>query len=133
MSSIVPDLAAVQKLAANHKGPVVMINLLKYRDKAKSEEGTGADAYNRYGAAVMPMLAARGARIVWSGRPAAVLVGTEADRWDAVALVEYPSVQAFIEMATSAEYQKIHHHREAGLERTALIACSPMSFQPESR
>src|SRR5215469_8960105 len=130
MSSIVPDLAAVQKLAATHQGPVVMINLLKYRESAAGEEGTGADAYNRYGAAVMPMLAARGARIVWSGRPAAVLVGTETDRWDAVALVEYPNVQAFIEMATSAEYQKIHHHREAALERTALIACSPLLFQP---
>jgi uncharacterized protein (DUF1330 family) len=133
MSSIVPDLAAIQNLAATHKGPVVMINLLKYREKAVGEEGSGADAYNRYGAAVMPMLAARGARIVWSGRPAAVLVGSEADHWDAVALVEYPSVQAFIEMATSAEYQKIHHHREAGLERTALIACAPIIFQPENR
>jgi uncharacterized protein (DUF1330 family) len=133
MSTIVPNLEAIQKLLANYQGPVVMINLLKFKQQAEGEEGTGAEAYNRYGAAVSKMLEARGARIVWSGRPAAVLVGSEADLWDAVALVEYPSVQTFVEMVTSAEYQKIHHHREAGLENTRLIACSPMVFQPGNR
>jgi len=130
MSAIVPNLDAIKNLLATHQGPVVMINLLKFKEKAQGEEGTGQDAYNRYGAAVTKMLAARGARIVWSGRPAAVLVGSDADQWDTVALVEYPSVQTFVEMATSAEYQKIHGHREAGLDRTVLIACSPMVYQP---
>lgn len=133
MSTIVPDIEAIQKLLATHQGPVVMINLLKFKDKADGEEGTGAEAYNRYGQAVSKLLAARGARIVWSGRPSGVLVGSEADLWDAVALVEYPSVQAFVEMATSDDYRKIHHHREAGLADTRLIACSPMVFEAGNR
>jgi uncharacterized protein (DUF1330 family) len=100
-----------------------MLNLLKFRERAIGEEGSGADAYRRYGDAVIKMIEARGGRVIWSGRPTRVLVGSDADHWDAVALVEYPSPRAFVEMATSAEYQKIHHHREAGLESTVLIAC----------
>jgi uncharacterized protein (DUF1330 family) len=133
MSAMTPDLEAIQKLLATHQGPVVMINLLKFKERAAGEEGTGADAYNRYGTAVSKLLAVRSAKIVWAGRPAAVIIRSEADQWDAVALVEYPSVPSFVEMATSAEYQKIHVHREAGLESTRLIACSPMVYEPENR
>jgi uncharacterized protein (DUF1330 family) len=55
------------------------------------------------------------------GRPEQTLVGDE-DR-DMVVLVEYPSRKAFIEMVTSPAYADAHEHREAGLERTVLIAC----------
>jgi uncharacterized protein (DUF1330 family) len=129
MSTINPDPSRIQALLADpDQGPVVMLNLLKFREKAQGEPGSGADAYRRYGDAVIKMVEARGGRIIWSGRPTRVMVGDDADNWDAVALVEYPSPRAFIEMGTSAEYQKIHHHREAGLERTVLISCRPMPF-----
>ena len=42
-----------------------------------------------------------------------------------VALVEYPSRQSFIEMVSNPDYMKAHAHREAGLERTIVIACTP--------
>jgi len=124
MSSIVPNPDQIQALVADpNQGPVVMLNLLKFKERATGEEGTGADAYGRYADSVIKMVEARGGRVLWSGRASHVLVGDEADRWDAVALVQYPSPQAFLSMATSAEMQKIHGHREAGLERTVLIAC----------
>jgi uncharacterized protein (DUF1330 family) len=126
MSSIVPNPEQIQGLVGDpDHGPVVMLNLLKFKAKAEGEEGTGADAYQRYGDAVIKMVEARGGRVLWAGRATHVLIGDEADRWDAVALVQYPSPQAFLEMGMSAEYQKIHGHREAGLERTVLIACRP--------
>jgi hypothetical protein len=50
-----------------------------------------------------------------------LLIGEE--EWDAIALVEYPSRKAFIEMAMSKQMEGIHHNREAGLDRTVLIAC----------
>ncbi|HYL59123.1 MAG TPA: DUF1330 domain-containing protein [Candidatus Acidoferrales bacterium] len=129
MSSIAPNPEEILKVVKSHQGPVVMINLLKFKAKAGGEEGTGADAYGRYAEAVSPMLAARGARIVWTGKPLAMVIGDAAKDWDAVVLVEYPSIQALIEMSSSAEYQKIHVHREAGLERTELIACAPLPAQ----
>jgi len=39
--------------------------------------------------------------------------------------VQYPSRKAFIDMSTSKEYESAHEHRESGLERTVLIACTP--------
>jgi uncharacterized protein (DUF1330 family) len=63
---------------------------------------------------------------VWIGRPEQLLVGDPShDRWDLVALVEYPSRRAFIQMVSSTEYQKIHVHREQGLAATVVIACKP--------
>lgn len=127
MSSIVPNPEAFQALIADpDQSPVVMLNLLKFKAGAHGAEGTGADAYRRYGAAAQKLVEARGGSILWMGRPAHVLVGAQSDDWDAVAIVQYPSPRAFIEMVTSAEYQRIHGDREAGLERTALIACRTM-------
>jgi len=124
VSTIVPRPDQIHALVTDpDQGPVVMLNLLKFKERATGEEGTGADAYRRYGDAVIKMVEERGGRILWSGRATHVLVGEEADKWDAVALVQYPSPAAFLDMATSAEYQKIHGHREAGLLSTVLIAC----------
>ncbi|HKN01864.1 MAG TPA: DUF1330 domain-containing protein [Candidatus Binataceae bacterium] len=124
MSSIVPNPEQIQALLTDpDQGPVVMLNLLKFKERADGEEGSGADAYRRYGDAVIKMVEARGGKVLWSGRASHVLIGNEADHWDAIALVQYPSPRAFLEMAMSSEYQKIHGHREAGLDRTVLIAC----------
>jgi len=130
MPNITPAPEAIQALLADSPNePVVMLNLLKFKAKADGDAGTGADAYGRYGEAVIKMVEALGGRLLWSGRVAQVLIGDEADNWDAVAIMQYPNAKAFLEMATSAEYQKIHHDREAGLESTVLIACrSAASF-----
>jgi uncharacterized protein (DUF1330 family) len=128
MAGIVPTPERIQALLADpDSGPVVMLNLLKFKVRADGEEGTGADAYRRYGEAVVRMVEERGGRVLWTGRSAHLLIGDETDRWDAVALVEYPSSRAFLEMGISREYQEIHAHREAGLERTVLIACRPLA------
>ena len=33
--------------------------------------------------------------------------------------------KAFIEMSSTEEYDAAHEHRESGLERTLLLACTP--------
>ena len=119
-SAITPNLDQFQALAgAPDQGPVVMLNLLKF--KPGSEE-----SYLRYGDAARAMIEERGGRLVWSGRAEQVLIGDPAADWDAVLLVEYPSRAAFIEMVSSPEYLEAHREREAGLERTIVVACSPI-------
>lgn len=113
---------------AERNGEVVMLNLLKFKQKADSGDGTGLDAYNRYGAVVSKMVEERGGRMVWLGKAEQVLIGdVDADEWDAVALVAYPNRQAFIDMATSPAYTETHKHREDGLERTVVIACQEVA------
>jgi len=122
MSTIRPNAAAFQQLAGStDEGPVVMLNLLKFKERADSGDVSGRESYNRYGRDVKPMVEALGGRIIWHGRAEQLLIGEE--DWDAIALVEYPSRKAFLEMAMSKQMAEIHHNREAGLERTVLIAC----------
>ena len=95
-------------LGTDFGGPLVMVNLLKFKADGGREE------YAKYAAGVVACLAKVGGRIIFSGDAKMCLIGN-AD-WDAVALVEYPNPQALLTMASSPEYQKIHVHRDAGLE-----------------
>jgi uncharacterized protein (DUF1330 family) len=122
---IAPKPEVFAELVARHTGPVVMLNLLKFKLDA-GDGRTGVEAYAAYGAAATEMITSRGGEVLWAGRPEAVLIGGSADQWDMIALVRYPSPGTLAEMAASAEYQAIHHHREAGLERTVLIACTEL-------
>lgn len=120
------------------EGEVVMINLLHFArpDEGASPSGGGAAAteatsgsaaYREYSDQVVKMVESRGGKVIWTGRPENVLIGdSEADDWDLVALVSYPSRAAFIDMVTSPKYEEAHTHRERGLDRTVLLACEPV-------
>lgn len=97
---------------AGDDGPVTMLNLLSFRPDG------GEERYMEYGAAVAPLLERAGGRIVFAGAASPVLIGE--DGWDLVALVEYPSRQAFLEMIGSPEYQAIAHLRSEALAKGEL-------------
>ncbi len=115
-------------LAADHEGPVVMLNVLKFKDRATGEAssgGSGSDAYARYGADVTKLVEATGGRILYFGPVISTLIGTDDDDYDAVALVEYPSRDAFIEMASSQSYSEVAKNRSAGLAYQLLLPTRP--------
>jgi uncharacterized protein (DUF1330 family) len=108
----------IELMNAPDEGPVVMLNLLKFKASGGSKE------YGKYGDSVVPMVEERGGKVLWMGKVEQTLIGDlNADDWDAIALVQYPSRKAFIDMATSKEYDSAHEHREGGLEKTVLLAC----------
>jgi uncharacterized protein (DUF1330 family) len=126
MSRITPNRAQFEQLAAApDEGPVVMLNLLKFKERADDGTASGAQAYGRYGDAAIEMIEARGGKVIWSGRGEQILIGDPTEDWDVVLLVQYPDRKAFIEMVTTPEYDAAHKHREEGLERTVVVACSP--------
>jgi uncharacterized protein (DUF1330 family) len=106
--------------------PVVMLNLLKFAERASGngDEGgrTGRESYARYGERMREMLEQTGARVLFQGRADSVVIGGAADGWDAVILVEYPSRKAFIEMTSSSKYREVSKDRGAGLTDSRLIA-----------
>jgi uncharacterized protein (DUF1330 family) len=111
-------------------GPFVMVNLLKFRERADYVDGsdshlTGREAYERYGVEVAKLIAGLGGRIHYSGAVTGLMIGEVADLWDMVALAEYPSLAAFRAMATSAEMRAIEHHRSAGLAGQLNIKTRP--------
>ena len=107
-------------------GPVVMLNLLRFAEKAAGDVGkSGADSYETYGDQMREIMAQRGIKLLWRGRAYSVVIGDDdGDAWDMVLLVEYPSRKAFVEMATSKEYENVGEHRTAGLADSRLIACT---------
>jgi uncharacterized protein (DUF1330 family) len=118
MSDIHPSTESLAALAANPSdGPVVMLNLLKFK------RGGGSKAYARYSDAFQQVLIRHGGRFLYLGRAAEMLVAHES--WDAVALVEYPSRKVFLEIVASPEYAALSLHRDEGLERTVLYATDP--------
>ena len=102
-------------------GPMVMVNLLKFREKAEYPDGSnpeisGKEAYLVYGAAVMKCLEMVGGKGMFSGEVTGLLLGQVDELWDMIALAYYPSPQAMVEMVALPEYQGIEIHRFAGLK-----------------
>ena len=105
--------------------PVVMLNLMKFRDESLDGDGTGWDAYQRYSRGVIGLLKANKGTILWAGPVTTLALGELADgSWDYVSFVLYPRPAAFINMMTSQEYRDPNVHRENGTERHTIIALS---------
>jgi uncharacterized protein (DUF1330 family) len=105
-----------------------MINLLRYRENAQysadfdAEPCTGREAYQRYAAAVVKLIAAVGGRALWAGKVTASVIAPDAEEWDDAILVEYPSRAAFLKMLSDPAYQAAAPHRRAALIDSRLIA-----------
>lgn len=100
--------------------PFVMVNMLKFKEKAEYADGretdlTGGQAYMLYGQGVSKLIEDVGGRHIIGGAVTGLMVGQVEELWDVVALVEYPSSEAFQRMVQSEAYQEIHVHRDAGL------------------
>jgi uncharacterized protein (DUF1330 family) len=111
-------IAAMQE--AGPDGPIVMVNLLRFREKALYPDGrdphlSGREAYMRYGAAVAELLPKFGGRVLFAGDVTFLALGRVEDLWDEIALAEYPNRAALWAMSSSPEWREIAVHRQAGL------------------
>ena len=102
-------------------GPISMVNLLKFKDKAVYEDGrdtslTGEEAYGLYAAEVVNLVEKYGGEFLFAGKVNRLMLGEVEEMWDSVAIAKYPNRKAMFEMTMDPEYQKIHVHRDAGLE-----------------
>jgi uncharacterized protein (DUF1330 family) len=111
--------------------PIVMINLLRFRDRAQyrsprdANPCSGSEAYARYAREALRFVTSVGGQVIWRGSPRAVLLGPTSERWDDALLVQYPSKQAFLRMIGNPDYQAITVHRTAALEDSRLIVTIP--------
>ena len=123
MEPTAEQLAALEQ--SPHEGPVVMLNLVRFRDEAADGDGTGRDAYVRYSRGFVPLLKRCGGTILWAGDVTGVAIGDDnADQWDYAVLVQYPDRQAFVATITSGEYRAINADRLAGLAKHVILPVS---------
>ncbi|MBY0274824.1 DUF1330 domain-containing protein [Candidatus Binatia bacterium] len=119
---VYPDRTQREELARpGPDGPIVMVNLLKFRERAQYPDGrdpdiSGRAAYERYGRLFVPLLHGIGGRVIYSGAVNSLSLGVVETLWDEVALAEYPSRTVFWQLTATPEYAEIAVHRQAGLE-----------------
>lgn len=110
------------------EGPLVMLNLLKFKEKAIYADGrqsdiSGAEAYGIYGAEMRKLIEADGGRLVFSAPLNVLVIGEGELEWDAVGIAEYASLESFQRITATPKYQEISMHRTAGLAHQLLINC----------
>lgn len=122
--------AAAAFFSAPPPGPVVMLNLLRFRELADygahpelapDAPITGAAAYQRYVEHTAPFLLEVGGRLLYDGDGGPLLIGPERARWDRVLLVEHRSATVFLSFATNQGYLAGMGHRVAALADSRLL------------
>jgi uncharacterized protein (DUF1330 family) len=120
-----PTPEQIQELLAGPADtPVVMLNLLRFKPRADAPDAglSGVEAYRLYGEPMRRIVEERGGRFLWMGRVDSFVIGASDVGFDAVALMEYPSRRAFVEIVNDPRVREIGAHRAAGLEGQWLIA-----------
>lgn len=102
-------------------GPVFMVNLLKFKEKAEYEDGrpttlSGRDAYQIYGRAVTGILPKFGGQAIFAADVSFLSLGRAEELWDEVAIAAYPDRGAMVRMSFSPEWREAAVHRTAGLK-----------------
>jgi uncharacterized protein (DUF1330 family) len=109
-------------LAEDAGGPVVMLNLLRFRPHG------GRESYQRYAEALSPAINARyGLQVEFMGDGGRALVAEDGQAWDMVVLVRYPDRRAFAAMIRDPEYQAAAHLRSEALVEAVLQPTMPVA------
>lgn len=104
--------------------PIMMLNFLRFREKAAYEDGreaTGAEAYAAYGSESGPIFRRVGGEIIWRGKPELMVIGPKDKCWDMIFVARYPTASAFLEMVTDPDYRIAVKHRQAAVLDSRLI------------
>jgi uncharacterized protein (DUF1330 family) len=120
-NSVVPNQKQIEGFfQPGPDGPIYMVNLLKFKNRAVYEDGrptelTGREAYDIYGAAVSALLKEFGGAVMFAADVERLMLGEVEELWDEVAIAMYPSRKAMLAMMQSPTMQEIATHRAAGL------------------
>lgn len=120
MNSLLPDRLDAF-LAEPDDGPVVMLNLLRFKPDG------GRERYLEYLAMAGPIVARHGAEISFVGDTLPALAAEDGQAWDSVALVRYPSRHAFANLVRDADYAVADPIRRSALEDAVLQPVLPIT------
>jgi uncharacterized protein (DUF1330 family) len=105
-------------MAQKYKGPIVMVNLLKFKPDG------GAESYQKYFEESKKIVQGKYiTRTIYRGDGLMTVIGGE--EWDEIALYEYPSIETFIDMNRNKEYLEIVKYRTEALLDSRLYCTIP--------
>jgi hypothetical protein len=122
--------SGAELFARNIEGPVMMLNLLQFRDVADYsanpelmplEPISGEEAFQKYIDHTIPFLKRSGGNLVYLGKGGKYLIGPQEEQWDLVMLVQQNSLSDFMAFSSNQEYISGLGHRTAALEDSRLL------------
>ena len=122
--------SGAELFARNIEGPVMMLNLLQFRDVADysanpelmpPEPISGEEAFQKYIDHTIPFLKRSGGSLVYLGKGGKYLIGPQEEQWDLVMLVQQNSLSDFMAFSSNQEYISGLGHRTAALEDSRLL------------
>ncbi|WMJ69623.1 DUF1330 domain-containing protein [Stenotrophomonas sp. 24(2023)] len=117
------------------QGPVVMLNLLRFRDLADYRADpqlapatpiSGAQAFERYVQHTLPFLQASGGEMLLLAEAGPWLIGPQDEHWHQALLIRQHSVEAFMAFAQHGPYLAGLGHRTAALADSRLLPLSAL-------
>lgn len=111
-----PDVFQRFITTASSPGEIVMLNLLRFADRA---------TYEDYLRATAPFLAKVGGQVIYAGLGGEPLIAEAGQAWDAVLLVRYPNQAAFLAMVGDPAYREITRLRTKSLTEAVLQPTTP--------
>ncbi|MEO1013840.1 MAG: DUF1330 domain-containing protein [Pseudomonadota bacterium] len=129
------QVAEMQRPGPKDDGPIVMVNLLKFKEKAEYADGrdtdfSGRKAYQLYAMKAAELVYKHGGQIIYAGDTSFLTLGQCDPLWDEVALAYYPNRKALYAMSISPEWGDISVHRAAGLAGQLNIETTPAFLPP---
>ncbi|MBL8532188.1 MAG: hypothetical protein JNK94_10670 [Hyphomonadaceae bacterium] len=110
-----------------------MVNFLAYRGAAAYPDGraaSGRAAYMRYGRVAMRTVYRTGGRLLFYGRVAQIVRPAQAGpctgQWHDIAAMRYNRPEGILSMEHAPDYRAVLKDRDAGLDRTVVIASHPL-------
>jgi len=103
-------------------GAVSMLNLLSFKPTKEAHE-----SYLRYGKSFAESIGSRrggNAKIVGKVVPDQKTADEDRYGWDEIALAHYPSINHFVDMLASEDYQKVNHESRLPALRDTCILCT---------
>lgn len=116
------------------KGEVVMLNLLRLRERADYSATpelapatpiSGRAALEKYIAHTLPYLRQSGGEVSLLGEGGPFFIGPADEHWDVVMLVKQASLSSFLAFATNADYLAGVGHRTAAVLDSRLLPILP--------
>ncbi len=135
-ADVMPSAASIARLLAQPpRYAPAMVNFLGYYKTAQYRNAqhavSGRTAYMRYGVVAMRTVYRTGGHLLFTARVLSVLrepkAGPTVGHWDDLAAMRYPNPPAILSMEHAPDYHAALDDRDAGLERTLVIATTPRS------
>lgn len=105
--------------------PVIMLNLVKYKDHVEETGLTGEQSYQIYMEKASPFFLKANAEILFFGRPLSMLIGPlDEELWDDVLIVKYSKPMDFLGMVQAEGYPA--ELRAQALSDSRLIHCKSL-------